>query len=52
MLEVILPELKLKVEVAKDENDSLNGKIAFMQMERRQKLAKMEKVHLLAIKDG
>lgn len=50
VFEIILPELKLKVEAAKDENESLNGQIAFIQMERRQKIAKMEKVHSLAIK--
>lgn len=50
VFEIILPELKLKVEAAKDENESLNGQIAFIQMERRQKIAKLEKVHSLAIK--
>lgn len=50
VFEIILPELKLKVEAAKDENESLNGQVAFIQMERRQKIAKMEKVHSLAIK--
>ena len=30
VFEVILPELKLKVEAAKDENESLNGQIAFI----------------------
>lgn len=49
VLEVLIPEMKCKLELAKDENDSFNAKISFMTLERGMKVRKMQKEHLIAV---
>ena len=41
VIEVIIPEMKVKLEQEKEENDSLNAKISFLQLERGAKVVKM-----------
>ena len=50
VLQVLLPELKCKLQSVKDENDSLTAQMSFLQLERGSKIVKMQKEHLIAIK--